>query len=149
MPVRIPAALLPCVREGTLALARDVAEAIDHGDDLRECTERLRAIYGLLDAIDGSAEGGSAALAMGDHVQTVAQAVAIMLPLMTTAVSDLKDSDPARLASATDELRLMRELAARVRHAGSASSATTGPRAGRSFAVWVQVSARSPRRNAS
>ncbi|HTA33721.1 MAG TPA: hypothetical protein VK721_09875 [Solirubrobacteraceae bacterium] len=149
MPVRIPAALLPCVREGTLALARDVAEAIDHDDDLRECTDRLRAIYGLLDAIDGSAEGGSAALAMGDHVQTVAQAVAIMLPLMTTAVSDLKDADPARLASATDELRLMRELAARVRHAGSASSTTNGPRARRSFAVWVQVSARSPRRNAS
>jgi hypothetical protein len=149
MPVRIPAALLPCLREGALTLARDVAEAIDHGDDLRECTDRLRAIYELLDAIDASTAGGSAALAMGDHVQTVAQAVAIMLPLMTSAVSDLKSADPARLAVATDELRLMRELAARVSHARSGSSATDGPRARRSFAVWIQVSARSPRRNAS
>jgi hypothetical protein len=57
----VPAALLCRVREGVSDLANGVAEAIDHGANLRECARRLTVIADLLDAL-GEDTGAMVAL---------------------------------------------------------------------------------------
>lgn len=122
MSLMIPAPLLPRVREGVYALAGDVAEAIDHGEDLRDCSQRLSRICDLLDTIGWSAADEPDTDVDGsEHTDTLAPAVALMVGVMRTAVNERDDADPAK-GAAEEELRLMRKLAERI-EAGTPGSA--------------------------
>jgi hypothetical protein len=112
----VPASLVPQVREGAVELAKDVAEAIDQGDDPRGCAERLTAVARLLDAIDGKDTGAMVELDIAEHGETLRSAVAVMLPLLENWTNEVKADDP-RKPDRENELRLMRQLAAQVIHA--------------------------------
>jgi hypothetical protein len=106
----IPAALLGPIREGADDALTGVSEAIDRGVDPRECCRRLRAICDLLDLIDRDEDDERASdVDATGHARTVAELATQMLPILTTAVRDLDDGDPA-MAGAETELRLMRQL---------------------------------------
>lgn len=51
MSLAVPPSLIARMQEGAAALARDTAEAIDNGENLRDCARRLQAIAALQDAL--------------------------------------------------------------------------------------------------
>jgi hypothetical protein len=82
--ITIPGVLYEPLRAGAYALSRDVAEAIDHGEDLNVCHARLAGICRLLDVIGWTREDAAtdAEVDFGVHAGTLRAAVALMLPLM-------------------------------------------------------------------
>jgi hypothetical protein len=106
----IPRSLLGPIREGADDAFAVVSQDIDHGVDPRECCRRLSAICDLLDLIDGghNDELASDVDATG-HAGTVAELAALMVPILTTSVGDLDNTDPSK-AGAEVELQLMRQL---------------------------------------
>jgi len=106
----IPGSLLGPIREGADDALTAASQALDHGVDPRECCRRVSAICDLLDLIDGSDDGEPASeVDATGHARTVAELAALMLPILTTAVGDLDDADPSKVAAEAD-LRLMRQL---------------------------------------
>lgn len=110
MSLAVPPSLIPRVQEGAAALSRDVAQAIDNGEDLRDCAERLQAIAALQDALDEDADP-MLMLDVAEHGEALRQAVMTMLPLME---GWLAEAEPAGRAECEDELRLMRQFSAQV-----------------------------------
>lgn len=112
----VPSSLVGCVAEGAEVVMHDIAQAIDHGADLRECARRLTAVAGLLDAITQGEAGAVVELDVSEHGETLRRAVAMMLPTLEQGMADTRDGDPAK-PEREHELRLMRQLAAQVIHA--------------------------------
>jgi hypothetical protein len=112
----IPPSLVPQVREGAVELAKDVAEAIDQGDDPRGCAERLTAVARLLDATDDKNTGAIVELDIAEHGETLRRALVVMLPLLENWINEVKADDPSK-PERENELRLMRQLVAQVTHA--------------------------------
>ncbi len=116
--VVIPARIISQVREGIEAVARDVAEAIDHAasrGELFACRDRLGGVCALLDCLDRRLPEDAAVLEvdLGEHGTTLAAVVDVMCPVLETAVDELSDDDPAR-PEREAEHRLMLELQASV-----------------------------------
>jgi len=86
----IPGAVVAPLREGAYAVSRDVAEAIDQGEDLATCRERLAGVCSLLDAIGWSEDDPAkdTELDLAVHSTTLRAAVEIMLALLRTAASE-------------------------------------------------------------
>jgi hypothetical protein len=85
--ITIPGLLLEPLREGAYAASRDVAEAIDHMEDLRSCRARLAGVCRLLDVIGWSGEGPVRELEVdfGVHGGTLRAATKVMLPVLREA----------------------------------------------------------------
>jgi hypothetical protein len=112
--VVVPARVISCIREGIEAVARDVAEAIDHAagrGELFAARDSLGGVCALLDALDRvsreDAEGVEVDL--GEHGATLAAVVDVMCPVLQTAVGDLAGDDAAR-PEREIECRLMLDL---------------------------------------
>lgn len=112
-------ALVPLLREGAGAVSRDIAEAIDTGDDLTGCRDRLTGVCDLLDEIGWSDEDPTVdtQLVVGEHGSTLTAVVDLMLGVLAHQAGDLADDDPAK-PEREDELRLLRQFDAQLRQAG-------------------------------
>jgi hypothetical protein len=88
--ITVPGVLVAPVREGALAVSRDVAEAIDHGKSLRACRERLAGVCRLLDAIGWTQEepASDVEVDLGVNAATLRAAIATMLPQLQASGSD-------------------------------------------------------------
>ena len=82
--VTIPGVLFDPLREGAYALSRDVAEAIDQGEDLVVCRARLVGVCRLLDVVGATCENPArdTEVDYAVHVGALRAAVGVMLPLM-------------------------------------------------------------------
>lgn len=114
----IPARIISYMREGIEAVARDVAEAIDHAasrGELFACRDRLGGVCALLDRLDRASREDVAGVEVdvGAHGATLAAVVDVMCPVLGTAVGELSEGDPAR-TEAEAEYRLMLGLQASV-----------------------------------
>jgi hypothetical protein len=85
--ITIPCVLIEAIREGAYAVSRDVAEAIDHGEDLRVCRERLDGVCRLLEAVGSTRADPSTDtdVDLDVHAATLRPLAAIMLPLLRDA----------------------------------------------------------------
>jgi hypothetical protein len=116
----IPGVLVEPLREGAYAVSRDVAEAIDQGEDLRVCRERLAGVCRLLDEIGWTGDDPSVdtEIDLDAHAATLrpmlAAVVGLMLALMKGWLAEFASDDPARPAR-EEEYRLMLDLRASVR----------------------------------
>jgi hypothetical protein len=115
--ITIPGVLYEPLREGAYALSRDVAEAIDHGEDLNVCRSRLAGICQLLDVIGWTREAAAtdAEVDFGVHAGTLRAAVAQMLPLMSDwdepeRYEALRDFAATELPGPTRRLTLSAEV---------------------------------------
>jgi hypothetical protein len=83
----IPGVLIEAIREGAYAVSRDVAEAIDSGEDLRVCRERLAGVCRLLEAVGWTRADPSSDtdVDLDVHAATLRLLAAIMLPLLRDA----------------------------------------------------------------
>lgn len=111
----LPPALAGCIAEGAEDLMHTIAQEIDNGEDLHGCARRLTAVARLLDAIGDQDTSAAVELDLAEHGETLRAAVAVMLPILERGAADTPDGDP-RKGEREDELRLMRQLAAQVRH---------------------------------
>jgi hypothetical protein len=86
----IPGVLIEAIREGAYAVSRDVAEAIDHGEDLRVCRERLAGVCRLLEAVGWTRADPSTDtdVDLDVHAATLRPLAAIMLPLLRDAAGE-------------------------------------------------------------
>jgi hypothetical protein len=124
----IPGVLVVPVREGVYAASRDVAQAIDHGEGLRACSERLAGVCRLLDVIKWTEyePAGEVEVDLGVHLAALRAAVEIMLPLLRDsdrsgdrglyeALSDFATANlpdvPRRMVLPGEVVRLLRSLA--------------------------------------
>ncbi len=82
--ITIPGVFYEPLREGAYALSLDVAEAIEHGQNLNVCRARLAGICRLLDVIGWTREDAATDVEvdLGVHAGTLRAVVALMLPLM-------------------------------------------------------------------
>jgi hypothetical protein len=81
--ITIPGVLVAPLREGAYAVSRDVAEAIDQGQGLKACRDRLTGVCRLLDAIGWTDEDPArdVEVDLGVNAAMLCAAVAVMLPL--------------------------------------------------------------------
>jgi len=105
--ITIPRALMPLIRGGARAIAGDIAEAIDHGENLPDCRDRLTSLCALLDAIAGE---GAVDLDVSEHGPTLSAAVGHVLPVLASGIADMNDADP-RKPGRQQEYRLLSEFA--------------------------------------
>ena len=115
----IRARVIGCVREGAFAVARDVAEAIDHAADREEMLasrDRLAGVCALLERVGWSAGEPAVETELdgGAHAATLAAVVGVMLPLMKRWLGELSSDDPAKPVR-DEEYRLLLDLQASVR----------------------------------
>jgi hypothetical protein len=120
--ITIPGLLFEPLREGAYTVSRDVAEAIEHMEDLRLCRARLAGVCGLLDAIGWSREDPETDAevdfgALGGTLRAVAK---IMLPVLSDAGEHerhdaLSEFVETELAGATRRLEFPVEVVALVR----------------------------------
>jgi hypothetical protein len=73
--------LVGCFAEGTEDMTHTIAEAIDNGEDLRDCAKQLTAIADLLDALDAEDAGTMVELDMTEHAGALRDAIAAGLRL--------------------------------------------------------------------
>jgi hypothetical protein len=80
----VPAALVALVREGAYAVSRDISEAIDTGDDLTICRDRLTGVCRLLDQVGWSAQDPNVdtQLDVRKHAPTLTAVVDLMLGML-------------------------------------------------------------------
>jgi hypothetical protein len=109
--ITVPGVLVARVREGARAIVGDIAEAIDHGENLKDCRDRLISLCALFDAIAGE---GAVDLDMAEHGPMLTVAVGHVLPVLATGVADMNDADP-RKPGRQQEYRLLCEFAAILR----------------------------------
>ncbi len=88
--ITIPGVLIEAIREGAYAVSRDVAEAIDHGEDLRVCRERLAGVCRLLEAVGWTRADPSTDtdVDLDVHAATLRPLAVIMLPLLRDAAGE-------------------------------------------------------------
>lgn len=91
--ISIPRALIPLIREGTGAVSRDIAEAIDHEGDLPVCRDRLTSLCSLLDAIS---RDEAVDLDVHEHGATLTAAVGHVLSVLAAGIADMNDADPRK-----------------------------------------------------
>lgn len=86
----IPGALVAPVREGVYAASRDLAETIEHGEELEVCRDRLAGICRLLEVIGWTDEEPvrDTEVDLGVHAATLRAAVVIMLPILEVAAGE-------------------------------------------------------------
>ena len=97
------------MQEGASALARDVAQAIDNGEDLRDSARQLQAIAALQDAL-GEDTDAMLMLDVAEQGDMLRCAVEVMVPMLAGWLGEMDAADPRR-SEREDELRLMRQLA--------------------------------------
>jgi hypothetical protein len=112
----IPARVMGCVREGAFAVARDVAEEIDHAagrEELLASRDRLAGVCALLGRVGWSAEQPAVETELdgGEHAPTLAVVVGVMLPIMKRWLGELPGDDPAKPVR-EEEYRLLLDLQA-------------------------------------
>jgi hypothetical protein len=102
--ITVPGVLFDPLREGAYAASRDVAEAIDHGEDLAVCRARLAGVCRLLDVIGWTREHPAAdtEVDFGVHAGTLRVAVEIMLPLLRDAGGERERFEALRQFAATE-----------------------------------------------
>jgi hypothetical protein len=102
--ITIPGVLFDPLREGAYAVSRDVAEAIDHGEELCVCRARLAGVCRLLDVIGWTREDPVAdtEVDFGVHAGTLRAAVEIMLPLLRDADGERERFEALRDFAATE-----------------------------------------------
>lgn len=102
--ITIPGVLFEPLREGAYAASRDVAEAIDHSEDLAVCRARLAGVCRLLDVIGWTCEDPAAdtEVDFGVHAGTLRVAVEIMLPLLRDADGERERYEALRDFAATE-----------------------------------------------
>jgi hypothetical protein len=102
--ITIPGVLFDPLREGAYAVSRDVAEAIDHGEELCVCRARLAGVCRLLDVIGWTCEDPAAdtEVDFGVHAGTLRVAVEIMLPLLRDADGERERYEALRGFAATE-----------------------------------------------
>jgi len=121
--ITIPGVLFEPLREGAYAVSRDVAEAIDHSEDLCVCRARLAGVCRLLGVIGWTRDDPAAdtEVDFGVHAGTLRVAVEIMLPLLRDADGEreryeaLRDFAATELPGATRRLTLPVEVVALLR----------------------------------
>src|SRR5277367_342085 len=91
--ITVPGVLVARVREGARAVAGDIAEAIDQGENLTDCRDRLTSLCALLAAISGDE---AVDLDVSEHGPTLTAAVGHMLPVLATGIIDMTDADPRK-----------------------------------------------------
>jgi len=114
----IPGVLIAPMREGAYAVSRDVAEAIDQGDGLSVCRERLAGVCRLLDVIGWMRDDPAAdtEIDLGVLAATLRSAVEIMLPILRGADRErelyetLRDFASAELPSVPRRLEIPIEV---------------------------------------
>jgi hypothetical protein len=132
--ITVPGVLFDPLREGAYAASRDVAEAIDHGEELAVCRARLAGVCRLLDMIGWTREDLAAdtEVDFGVHAGTLRAAVEIMLPLLREADGEreryeaLRDFAATELPGSRQRLTLPAEVVVLLRgvlHAGLARAA--------------------------
>jgi hypothetical protein len=124
----LPAGLLACVREGAVAVARDVAEVIDHAQGrggLLAARDRLSGVCALLECIDLTSRDDAAGVEVDvcEHALTLAAAVEVMSPVLQTGLAELPEDDPARLER-EEEYRLLCQFEAGLRRGMAGVTAT-------------------------
>jgi hypothetical protein len=102
--ITIPGVLFDPLREGAYALSRDVAEAIDHGEELRVCRARLAGVCRLLHVIGWTCEDPAedTEVDFGVHAGTLRAAVEIMLSLLRDADGERERYEALRDFAATE-----------------------------------------------
>jgi hypothetical protein len=85
--ITIPGLLLEPLREGAYVVSRDVAEAIDHMQDLRSCRARLDGVCRLLDVIGWNRQHAAVdtEVDFGVHSGTLRAVAEVMLPVLSDA----------------------------------------------------------------
>jgi hypothetical protein len=83
--ITVPGVLFESLREGAYALSRDVAEEIEHGEDLDVCRARLAGVCRLLDVVGWTSEDPAADVEVdfAVHAGTLRAVAELMLPLMS------------------------------------------------------------------
>jgi hypothetical protein len=109
--ITIPGVLVARVREGAHAMAGDIAEAIDHGEDLIVCRDRLTSLCALLAAISGDE---AVEIDVSEHGPTLRAAVGHVLSVLATWIADMNDADPGK-PGRQREYRLLSEFAETLR----------------------------------
>jgi hypothetical protein len=115
----IPARVIPRIREGAYAVARDVAERIDQAaavEELRAARDQLCGVCGLLASVESASleETTDIELDGSEYAAALAAVVSLMLPLMKRWLDELPSDDTARPTCGVEH-RLMCELQASVR----------------------------------
>jgi len=115
----IPARVIGCIRQGAFAVARDVAEEIDHAagrEEMLASRDRLDGVCALLERVGWSAGEPAVEIELdgGEHAATLAPVVGVMLPMMERWLGELPSDDPARPVR-EEEYRLLLDLQASLR----------------------------------
>jgi hypothetical protein len=102
----IPGVLVAPLREGAYAVSRDIAEAIDHGDDLQVCRERLAGVCRLLDVIGWTRADPctDTEIDVGVHAPILRSAAEIMLPVLRDAEAERAAYEALLEFAATESL---------------------------------------------
>jgi hypothetical protein len=115
--ITIPGVLFDPLREGAYAASRDVAEAIDHGENLAVCRARLAGVCQLLDVIGWSGEypATDTEVDYAVHAGTLRASVGLMLALMSgweepEGYEALRDFAATELPGPTRRLTLTAEV---------------------------------------